>query len=84
MVLSCTHRPVPCFSLQETGNKCRNPQSDIIQSVRDLGTLSLRYDVFIKFPPQSSGNNTMEQEAQRARGFGGHQESKAFYIDKGR
>lgn len=55
-----------------------------MQSVRDLGTLSLGCDVFIKFPPQTSGNNTMEQEAQRVRGFGGYQESKAFYIDKGR
>ena len=54
MIFCHTHRSVPC-SLEKLPhaadeNKYRDPQPDIAQRVRDLGTLGQRQDVITPLP----------------------------------
>lgn len=46
------------------GNKYRYQQPDNTQRVRNPGTLSLRWEISTKYPPQDS-ENQVEEEAER-------------------
>lgn len=68
------------FPPDASGNKYRDPQQYIIQSVRDLGTLTHKWDVSIKsLPSQFSvplgrrGRNSLT-----AKGYREHQENTTF------
>lgn len=69
------------------GKKLQKPQSDIIQRVKELETLSPKSEFLIKSFPQGS-RNPVKKEAERMselfRGVGGHQESKLLKINMGK
>lgn len=60
------------------GNRCRNPQPDLMQRVRDLKTLIPKFDVFPKSLPSGFTENTLLKGRHRARGVREHKENKAF------
>lgn len=73
MTFLYSQRPLPCSALireippEANGNKYKDPQSDIIQSVRGLRTQSSKWIVFIKsFPSELKesfrGRKSISQE----------------------
>jgi len=58
----------------------RDSHSDNMQRVRDLGTLSSKWDMSMKsFPTEPCGRGGRKRK--RTRGDGGHQENKAFKVN---
>ena len=64
MVVCYPHRSVPCpATIRAAGEeKYRDPQPDIMRRMRDLGTLTLKQDVFIKSLPLELKNPAEEAE----------------------
>jgi hypothetical protein len=62
------------------GNKCRDPQTDNVQRVRDLGTFRLKRDVSTIIPPFRAQGTLLKMrwEDLRVRGDGECKENKAF------
>lgn len=60
----------------------RNPQSDIMGRVRELGTLSPKWEISVKSYPYGSENPSGEETERLLEpgvgGDGGHQGNKAF------
>lgn len=78
MILCYTHRLVPCSAAIKDENKYRDPQPHIMQ--RDLGTVSLKWDVSMKSLPSElrKSHRRGGWKNVRARGDGGHQENKSL------
>ena len=53
------------FPLSADGRNYIEPQTDIIQKVRDPGTLCPEWDVSFKCKPSESSGNFVEEEAER-------------------
>ena len=76
MIFCCTQRSKR-LPLTADGNGYRDPQPDITERVRDLGTSGPKWDVSIK-SLHSELRKPPRKRRVRARKDGGHKENKTF------
>ena len=78
-----THRSMPCPANIREVPSFSDPQINM-ERVRNFRTLSPKRDIFIKSLPSriSEPRGRGGRESVRARGDGGHQESKTLKINK--